>query len=265
MSIARAFATLPVPRAEGRAVLCYEAGRLAELYQQGCLKILLPRGRREAVVVNTSGGITGGDRLALELRLGAKEHLTATTQAAERIYRSADGRARVTQQFHLGREARLNWLPQETILYNGAALERHLSVDLEAEAGFMGLESYVFGRAAHGEVLSALDLRDQWRIRRGGRLVHAEALRFTEMPVSPSTLAGVTAAAMLVLAAPGAAQKLEACRALFPPGLEAGASAPLPDLLLIRLLAGQAQALRRALVPLVTLLSNGPLPRVWQF
>ncbi|MDO5620247.1 MAG: urease accessory protein UreD [Paracoccus sp. (in: a-proteobacteria)] len=251
-----------LPRSHGRAEIALDGARLTRLFQQGCAKILLPRGRDEAVFTNTAGGITGGDRIALAASLGAGDRLTMTTQAAERIYRSAGGVARVTNELTLAAGARLDWLPQETILFNGAALDRCLTVHMAGDAQLLALETLIFGRAAHGEVITRLHLRDNWRIHRGGRLIHAESLRLDGLPGTPATTAGIGAAATLVLAAPGVGDRLDAARAMLTGA--AGATAPLPDLLVVRLLAPSGQALRAMLIPLIHLLRGSRPPRVWQ-
>lgn len=254
-----------LPRSFGRAEIARENGRLTRLYQQGCAKLLLPRhSPSEAVFVNTAGGITGGDRISLLARAGADEALTLTTQAAERIYRSSGATARVANDLTLGENARIDWLPQETILFDGASLERRLTVDMAASSRLLALESIVFGRAAHGEVITRLHLRDNWRIRRDGRLIHAEALRLDGMPATPATLSGIRASATLLLAAPDAEDLLDGARALLPAApVEAGLSA-LPGLLIGRFLAPSSQSLRGALIPLIRHLRGGPPPRVWQ-
>lgn len=236
-----------VPRSHGLARLSRSDGRLRRLHQQGCMRILMPRGRSEAVVVNTAGGIAGGDRLAAEIHAGSGERLTLTTQAAERVYRSTGEAGQVANLLTLEEGSRIDWLPQETILFEGAALERRLTVTMAESATLLAVESLVFGRAAHGEVLHRLHLRDHWRIHRGARLIHAEAVRLDAMPAGQATLNGARASATLILAAPGAGDGLDAARALIPEGTEAGISA-LPGMLVARFLAPSSQALRAALV-----------------
>lgn len=254
-----------LPRSFGRAEIARQGGRLTQLYQQGCARLLLPhRAADEAVFVNTAGGITGGDRLSLTATAGADQALTLTTQAAERIYRSTGTPAHVTNKLSLGDNARIDWLPQETILFDGASLDRRLDVDMAPSARLLALETLVFGRAAHGEVITRLHLRDQWRIRRDGRLIHAEALRLDGLPGSAATLAGIRASATLLLAAPDAPDLLAAARILLrDTPVEAGISA-LPGLLIGRFLAPSSQSLRAALIPLIALLRGAPPPRVWQ-
>ena len=175
---------IELQRARGRAEVAVsrrDGGvRLDRLFQQGCAKALLPRPggpAPEVVLINTAGGVTGGDRIDWRLAAGAGAALVATTQAAERVYRSAGGAARIATRLTLGAGARLDWLPQETILFDGARLDRRLEVEMAADARLLALETLVLGRAAMGETVATGAVSDQWRIRRGGRLVHAEALR----------------------------------------------------------------------------------------
>lgn len=250
-------------RSVGAAEIAYRDGRLARLYQQGCAKLMLPRSAagREAVLVNTAGGVTGGDRLRFAATLGAGEALTVTTQAAERIYRSAGGDGVVTTKLSLGAGARLDWLPQETILFDGAALTRRLEVEMEEDARLLCLESYVHGRAAMGETVSRLSLRDDWRIRRGGRLVHAEALRMSGPASAGACMGDARASATLLYLGPDAEERIDAARAALPDA-DAGASA-WDGRLVARLLAMDGAALKAALTRFLTAFRGAPLPRVW--
>lgn len=257
---------LPLPqfqRSFGSAELVRAGGRLVRLHQQGCMRLLLPRHSSEAVVVNTAGGITGGDRLSLSVAAGSGEALTMTTQAAERVYRSAGGAGRVRTELKVAAGARIDWLPQETILFEGSALERRLEVSLEPGATLLALESLIYGRAAHGETLRHLHLRDNWRIWQGGALRHAEATRMDAMQGSAATLRGILASATLVFAAEGAEDARDTARGLIPDHVEAGVSA-LPGMIVARFLAPSAQALRSALIPMIRHFRAGPPPRVWQ-
>ncbi|MFQ8430815.1 urease accessory protein UreD [Amaricoccus sp. W119] len=261
-------------RAEGRAEVAMEvsrgATRLRRLYQAGCAKALLPRvhgAMPEAILINTSGGITGGDRLAYAAAAGAGAGMTVTTQAAERIYRSSGGVGMVDVALSLGPRARLDWLPQETILFEGGRLARRLTVEMAEDARLTLLESVVLGRAAMGETLRGASITDHWRVRRGGRLVHAEALRLgpdiTVGTRGRATLRGARAFATLVHVAPGAEDRLaEARRLLAETDLPAAASAK-PGVLILRLLAPDAAPLRQMLFRLLKALRGAALPRVW--
>jgi urease accessory protein len=262
-------------RARGHAEIAvsWRGGRirLDRLLQQGCAKALLPRTHGsvpEAVLVNTSGGATGGDLVDWRADVGPDAALVVTTQAAERIYRASAGTARIRSCLTLGAGATLDWLPQETILFDAARLDRRLEIEMAADARLTALETLVLGRAAMGERVTTGTLSDQWRIRRGGRLVHAEALHaagdLAAATAGPATMAGGRALATLVHAAPGADARLDAARALLAPleGVVAAASAK-PDLLILRFLAAEARPLRAALVRFLTAFRPLPLPRVW--
>ncbi len=262
-------------RARGRAevAVSFRGGRirLDRLVQEGCGKALLPKTHGpvpEAVLVNTSGGVTGGDRIDWRLSAGDGAALVVTTQAAERIYRSSGGAGRIETRLTLGAGAALDWLPQETIVFDAARLERRLDIEMAADAHLLAAETIILGRAAMGERVTTGLLSDQWRIRRGGKLVHAEAVHaegdLAAATGGPATLRGGRAFTTVALAAPGAADRLDAIRAVLDglDGVEAAATHK-PDLLLVRLVAADARPLRAALIRLLMALRSQPLPRVW--
>lgn len=267
--------TASLQRARGRAEVAVSrrdgAVRLDRLYQQGCAKALTPRSggpAPEVVLINTAGGLTGGDRLDWRLDVGAGAALTATTQAAERIYRAAHGTARVGVRLALGPGARLDWLPQETILFEGGRVERRLEADMDEAASLTLLETLVLGRAAMGETLRSGHFADHWRIRRCGRLIHAEALRLSgdlvRATAGPATLGGVRALATLVHIAPDSPARLAPARVLLASleGVAAAASLR-EDVLILRFLGPDHAPLRRALAAFLAAFRAGPPPRVW--
>ena len=266
--------TLSLQRARGRARIAVRAEdgvtRLAELYQDGCAKLRLPKvygpSSVEAVLLNTAGGLTGGDVYGTEALAGPGAFLTLTTQACERVYRASSGTARVETRLSADAGARLHWLPQETILFDGGRLDRSLDVDLTGDAAFLAVEALVLGRVASGETVTGGAFTDSWRIRRDGRLIFADAARIAgdidAVAAGPATLAGMKAVATVVLAAPGAEDGLADARAVLDPLPTAGASA-MPGLLTCRLVAADDRALRAVLVPLLNLLAGRALPRVW--
>ncbi len=257
-----------LPRARGAAAVAVRVAggrsRLARLRHEGCAKCLLPRapGAPQAVLINTSGGLTGGDRISWTAEAEAGAELTVTTQAAERIYRAAGGEARVTTRLTLARGATLRWLPQETILFDGGRLERSLEVEMAPDTRLLALEAVVLGRAAMGETVRSGHLIDRWRVTRAGRLLHADTLRLSgpvaDIAARPGVFAGHRAAATLLYVGADAADRLTALRTALP--ATAGASA-LGERLVIRLLAPDARALRAILAPLVG--RFGPIPAVW--
>jgi urease accessory protein len=262
-------------RARGDARVGFEIvdgrTRLATLLQSGAAKVRLPRvatgNPPEAVFLNTAGGVTGGDRLSFSVAVGPNAAAVATTQAAERIYRRFRGVGEIVTTLAVGSGARLDWLPQETILFDRSALSRKLEADIAPDASLLAVESIVLGRAASGETIRECTLRDSWRIRRGGRLVFADGLRLdgdaAAIMAGPATGRGGAACATLVYIAPDAEARIDTARAAITDNAgEAGASA-WNGLLTVRLLAPDGQTLRTDLVRLVEALRSTPMPRVW--
>ena len=242
---------------------------LGGLRQAGSLKVLFPRrsgGALEAVLVNTAGGITGGDRFSVEASVAAGAALTLTTQAAERAYQAKPGQTgQLRTHLTAGEGARLDWLPQETILFAQSALDRRLSVDLGRDARLLLCEPLVFGRAAMGEVLTNARLRDRIEIDRDGQPLYRDAMTLggdiaAHMGRS-ATGGGAGTLASLVFAAPEAAAHIGPIRALLPPS--GGVSLVRDGLLALRLLAPDSFELRKFLLPILTRLHGGPLPRPW--
>lgn len=239
------------------------------LRQQGSLRAVFPRTagpERTAVLVNTAGGLTGGDRFGAVIEARPGTHLVMTTQAAERAYRATPGQiARVETRAEVGADARIDWLPQETLIYDGAALERRLDVRLTGTARALIVEPLVLGRLAMGERVRALHLRDRIEIRRDGRLVFADRTRIDgdalAVMAGPATGSGSAATACVILAAPDAAGQLDPVRRLLPAA--AGASLVGGGLLFVRLLAEDGFGLRTHLVPLIRHLTGRSLPRTW--
>ncbi|TNC48996.1 urease accessory protein UreD [Rubellimicrobium rubrum] len=265
--------TAPPPRAQGEVLLSVQAvdgpTRLAHLRQQGSLKALFPRPSGpvlDVVTLITAGGLTSGDRMRLEARAGTGARLRLTTQAAERAYRAAgDPPALVESRLVADEGARIDWLPQETILYDGARLNRRLLVDLAPSATALLVEPLIFGRLARGEQVREGSFRDRWEVRRAGRLVFADALHLQgDMGRALDRAAvggGARAMASVLLVGPGAASHLASVRALLPGS--GGASLIEDGVLFLRLLAPDGFVLRRMLVPLITRLTGAALPKVW--
>jgi len=250
---------------------------LHRLDQRGGAKIRLPRPSGialEAVLINTAGGLTGGDRIDWQAEAMAGTRLSVTTAASEKLYRSDEGDACQTTRLRIGAEARLDWLPQETIVFDGARLQRRLDVDLDEGGTLLAVESLLFGRQAMGERVLRGRLRDRWRIRRGDRLLHAEALDIdAAIDLADGSPAGFGSAAdtrpalltaVLCLPDTREAERLHdrVSRSLHAPGLRAGASV-LPHRLIVRAMAPDGHRLRRGTMPALRLMAEGELPRVW--
>jgi len=263
-------------RARGEGRLSTKQGdgvtRLDRLYQDGCAKIRLPHTHSsalEAVLINTAGGLTGGDRMDWTAQVAADGRAVLTTQACERIYRSLGGPASVHTRLEVGANAHLDWLPQETILFAASQLDRRIDIDLAEGASLTAIEAILLGRDAMGEVALDARLRDNWRVRRNGRLIHAEATRLDGTLAERNglpLLAGKRAFATVLHIAPNAdacASRLVHLRATLPEDGRIAASAN-GERLVVRVLAQTGLAMRRLIVPILAELSGaGSLPRLW--
>ena len=244
------------------------------LRQSGCLKARFPRPERgawmNAVTLNTSGGVAGGDLLSSTITFAAGTKATIAAQAAERFYRALPGAraAEIRTHITVGSGASAEWLPQETIFFDNCAVDRRLDIDLARDAWFLGVESLIFGRAAMGEVVRHARISDTIRIRRDSRLILHDAIRMhgeVEARMRrPATAGGARAVATLMHVARDAEAKLEGLRAaLDGHGAETGASA-WDGMLIARMVAKGSAELRRAVVAgLQALREPRPLPRVW--
>jgi urease accessory protein len=246
---------------------------LDDLFQQGCLKMRLPRPQRrgevDVALINTAGGLTGGDTVDVEVDLDCGAKATVTTPGCDRIYRSLEGEAVVRHRVRLGPGTRLDWLPQETILFDRARLRRRLDVHLHGSAELTVAETVVIGRAAMGEHVSRGWLRDFWTVRRDATLVFADALRLAEpfeaVLACPATLRGCRAVATLLHVGPGPAETCARLRATLAglSSVTAGVSA-VGVVVVARMLASSAYALRQGLVTALEQVRSGrTLPRNW--
>lgn len=244
---------------------------LADLYQRAPCRVLFPRPEPGdpplAALLTTSGGLAGGDavRLAIAWREGAAA--AVTTAAAEKIYRSLGPDTCVSLSLRLADEAYGEWLPQETILFEGARLSRRLSFDLASTARLLACETLVFGRIARGERLTRGRLFESWSLRREGRLLWSDALLLDgdigARLDDPHAFAGGAAFATAIYAGPEAAALREEARAL-----AGGAASLVGGVLVARFLGPDAAAVRRALAGYLcglrrALGRRAGLPRFW--
>ncbi|AAV94994.1 urease accessory protein UreD [Ruegeria pomeroyi] len=242
---------------------------LDRLYQSGSAKCLFPRNSRaglEAVLLNTAGGVTGGDRLSFSAQVRAGTRLSVTTQACERAYRAQPGETgQVRNHLSVATGARMNWLPQETILYDGSSLDRRLSVEIEPGASLLMVEPLVFGRIEMGESLNDARFCDRIEITRRGRPIFLDATRLqggiAAHLAKPFIANGAGAMALLVYLAENAEAVLPRLRQMLPEC--AGASLIGEDLLVMRVLAADSFLLRQSLLPALRLLNNNEIPRCW--
>ena len=277
----QSIAQTPLERGDGCAELRFErrggATALARLFQRSPCRILFPNAASDdlpvAVMVTTSGGLAGGDRLRLEVEAGPGAAAVTTAQAAEKIYRSLGPETRLEIALTVDAGAWLEWLPQETILFEGARLVRRTVADVAEGGRLLACEMTVFGRTARGERFTRGLLGDRWSVRRGGALAWADALLLehgiAERLASPFGFDGATAIATALYVGPDAAALLPLARALALDG-EARAGASLVNgVLLARFLGRDARDVREHLAAYLSHLRRAAaglpamMPRVW--
>jgi urease accessory protein len=259
---------------------------LDDLRQAGCLKARFPRrivpGWMDIVMLNTGGGVAAGDRLDVTISLGRNAQATIAAQAAERFYRARAAEAPSHVRTHLtaAAGAALEWLPQETILFDRSALNRRLEVDLASDASFLGVETIVFGRTAMGERIGQGTLRDLIRVTRDSELLLHDAIRIDgdidAKLQRAATGAGARVAATIVYIAPDTAEKLAALRSVLHSSVMVAAGRPTMTgtveaaasawngMLVARILGPDSASVRRAVIAALAILRNDrPIPRVW--
>ena len=255
---------------------------LATVHQSGCCKARFPvpepSAWPEAVLINTAGGLTDGDRISVKAGWRSHAQATITTQAAERIYRSRGGPARIRNKLSIAANATAFWLPQETILFDGGQFERTFDADIADGGRLLACESTVFGRSAMGETVKSGLLLDKWRVRYASELVFADGLRLDGDIVRrlerPALMHGATAIASIVLVDEDAGRVIEPLRSVLHATRSVSGCSSVGPVVVIRLLAGSGADLRRDLVLILQetmrlLRHDGEptgctkLPRVW--
>lgn len=262
-------------RAIGKAALRvkHEDGRtrIDVLYQQGCAKLRLPRQHinngQEAVFINSSGGLTGGDQIDLTLDVGHDAALTITTQACERAYRSAAGSARVDVRAQVASGGQLLWLPQETLLFDGANLKRNLTIDLQDDAELLMVEPLIIGRNASGEQVKKLHFHDRRYINRHGLALHSEIMLLQDRNAldAPFGLNENHAAASLLLVSKRCETLVDELRKILGPhgAVAFWAKGPLAGKLSARIVARDGYALRQICAPAIAHLAGRDVPKIW--
>ena len=243
--------------------------RRARVREEGSLRVRCPGsgcGELEAVIVNTAGGVAGGDCFNLDVMVAPGARLVVTTAAAEKVYRALDAAAEIELKLSVGAGGSLAWLPQETILFDRARLRRSIEIELDGDAQLVLAEAVVFGRSGMGELVENGDLIDRWRVRRCGHLILAETLQLdgaVAAKLKQAAVANGAIAIATVLVVPGnddTATRLRSLNGLFHG--EVGISA-WNGIVVARLCAPSGAALRHDLAALLGAARGAPLPRLW--
>jgi urease accessory protein len=251
---------------------------LAHLFQRAPCRVLFPNPPADdlplAALLTTSGGLAGGDRVRISVGVEEGAQAVVTTQAAEKIYRSLGPDTRVNIALTVGAKAWLEWLPQETILFDRARLARRTAAEIEPGGRLLAAETIVFGRTAHGERMSAGLLHDRWTVRVGGRLVWVDAIRLdgdiARRLDAPAGFDGAAAVATAIYVGADAPSLLPLARALALDSDSRAGATLAGSILLARFIGRDARVLRADLARYVADLRRAAaslpprLPRLWQ-
>jgi urease accessory protein len=259
-------------RAVGRVAFAVAAMRgttgRTRVDEQGSLRVRFLRRTStelEAVLVNSAGGVTGGDRFDLDISVGAGARLVVSTAAAEKIYRSLGADAEVSVRLKVDREGSLLWLPQEAILFDQARLRRDIEIDLAADAKVMLAEALIFGRTASGEAMQNGSLTDRWRVRRDGKLIFAETLKLDgaiAAKLQERAVAGAGVAVATIFMSPAGDAEVSGLRAIAESFRSELGVSSWNGLAVARLVAEDGATLRHDLALAMTAL-GASLPRPW--
>jgi urease accessory protein len=237
-------------------------------------KSLYPEGDAvcQNVIIHPPGGIVGGDTLAVNVDAGPRTHAQLTTPGAAKCYRSSGAFAQQRIRLRAARGAVLEWLPQETIVFDASKIELELAIDLVDDARFLGWDVICLGRTAAGESFDRGALRQRLALTRDGIPTFAErAVLHGGAPLltSPVGLQGNPVFGTFLAAAPVVTHAmLESCRQVLPMTGE-GAVTRLPGVLIARYRGASAAAARhyfvelwRKLRPVLAHRAAVP-PRIW--
>jgi urease accessory protein len=251
--------------------------RIEDVFERSPIRVMFPRNGscavEEAVLINTGGGVAGGDRLECSVTALPGASIAVTSQAAEKVYRALHDPSRVATRLKARESARLAWLPQETIVFNWARLHRMTEIELLSGAELLALEWLVLGRSAHGEVVVGGSITDSWRVKKDGRLIWADSFRITDeifpQLKTKALLSNCNAIATLIYFGPCLDKRLDLLREIIP-SLECNCAATLVSgLIVVRLAAKQSSDLKLGLRSFLRQfgpeLGSGPfrVPKMW--
>ena len=174
---------------KGKAILCVTQNsdkitRIKDLYQTDPLRVLfpqIPQGEiHQSVIVTTSGGLVGGDKITIDIKSGAHTKSLIMAQAAEKIYRSTGKDTEIKIDLNCEEGSWLEFLPQETILFDGSRLQRKTNINVYSNARVLTGEIVVFGRSAYGEEFKTGMFKDSWEVAYNDRFVWSDSFLLGE-------------------------------------------------------------------------------------
>jgi len=241
-------------------------------------KALYPEGDAvcQAILLHPPSGIAGGDHLTIAAEIGTGGHAQLTTPGAGKWYRSGGAEASQEIEFSLQEGATLEWLPQESIVFDGARARMTTRVSLAADSRYIGWDILCLGRAAAGERFENGRFDLFCRVDRAGQPIWLERGGFAgndAMLHSPAGWAGSTVCGSLLCSFPELPQQatglLETCRSIAPNDGASHALSALPGILVARYLGDSSEAARRWFAEIWKILRpaccNRPAvtPRIW--
>jgi urease accessory protein len=238
-------------------------------------KALYPEGDAvcHAIVVHPPAGIAGGDELALTARVGPGAHALLTTPGAGKWYRSAGPWARQHVAIEAAAGSCVEWLPQETIVYDGALADIRWEASLAADARLIAWDIVCMGRTGSGERFDKGRCRVDTRVTREGKLAWLErgsVAPGSRLATSPAGLDGASVMGTMIAAAPAIEDSwLAACREEAPRSGMAAVTR-LPGLLVARYRGDSTEAARMYFIALWRRLRMPVMgreaiePRIWR-
>jgi len=264
-------------RSHGAARLAFanrnNRNSIVERYASAPVRILTPSvqgGIPEAVLANTSGGIAGGDTSHIDILVAQNAQALVTGQAAEKIYRSIDMPASIRTVIKIEDGSTLEYLPQESILFDGAKLNRAVNISLGARSCLLLSEMFVLGRWAMNEDFTRGIFLDRWSIDVAGQPIWREGLRVEGGLSSLSSslgFANARALATIFYAGANAAEVLGLARDVIGP---MGGATIVRGMLVVRMLGNEAGMLKQQLSEIISIIRAAALgrpaevPRVWR-
>ncbi len=268
-------ATAPprMQRASGESRVAFAvrdgATRLTDLYQRDPCRILFPDPEPgeppHAVLVTTSGGIAGGDTLKMAVEVGPGGHAVVASQAAEKIYRAAQlsDPCTIDVALQVGEGATLDWLPQETIVFEGSRLKRRTVAEVGVGGALLACEMVVLGRAASGERFTGGLLLDAWSVRRAGKLAWTDTLKVEGETPAGAGFGAANALATVIGVWDAPQPFFEKARGLLEAADRVRTGVTLVNGVMVARLLGEATEVRAAVIGFLTAFRGRRLPRVW--